>query len=494
MGSPATAALSLPTLCCGGKYNRVVPQGSTRGTRAVGSFPTLPLPGSLLPQPSAAALSRQSSLHSLKDLGALQITDLSESLKSQSKRSILRLSRKGQGGITAATVEPVPVAEPARFHRHSSSFVSLQISHSLLLRVQVTAAVRLQAWWRGIRTRKHIFAQTGRHFTQRRPPPRTRATPPPSHVSALGVVSHAVLLERFEFGPVIGAGNYAVVKRCLTLPTREPCALKIIDKWNLDSAIDERLLLDEIATMRAIHHPHCMQLLDVFETPLQYLLQLQLVEGDDLFTCIKRTGKLEEPRVCEITRQMADALQYLHAQSIVHRDVKPENIMLIQATGAAVLCDFGLAKVTQGHETLVCGTLSYMAPEIAAAREKGAAGYGVEVDCWALGVVAYVALSGSPPFYSRSKNEEDQFRLIAAANVRFVARVWQSVSQRARSFIVMALQAEPTRRLSAAQMLQHPWVLGLPDPRPADAGIGTEPVPTRLSAFLRRLSSFTPTV
>lgn len=403
---------------------------------------------------------------------------LSRSLQDPKNRSVQRLSRKAglkRGG----------------FGRHSSSFIPLEVSPSLLLRVQATAVVRLQAWWRGVLARKRVFEATGRRFGPRKSEPATKVVP--SSLSSLGVWTPAQLFSKFEFGAVIGTGNYASVKRCVTKATNEVYAMKIIDKWALTGTLDESLLRDEIAIMRKASHPNCMPLFEVFETHAQYFFQLQLVEGGDLFSLIEREKKLDEKRVCEIIRQLASALQYLHAKSIVHRDIKPENVLLTRDHSTAVLCDFGLAKVTAGDERLMCGTLSYMAPDIVLARNPTAPGYGLAVDCWSLGIVAFATLSGGVPFFSRRRDEEEQLKLIVAAKPSFPSRRWQGVSSRAINFITLALHRDPARRLSAAQMLDHQWLdifASAASTSPTSGPALDASHQSRLGDFLRRITSF----
>jgi len=152
---------------------------------------------------------------------------------------------------------------------------------------------------------------------------------------------------------------------------------------------------------------------------------------------------------------LADALQYLHDRMICHRDIKPENLLVIdrQTTKSLKLADFGLAVAVREPLFTVCGTPTYVAPEILAET-----GYGVKVDVWAIGVIMYILLCGYPPFSSRTNNQEELFDQILSGLFEFNSPDWDEVTYPAKELISWSLVVDPLQRYSAKEILQHPWI------------------------------------
>jgi calcium/calmodulin-dependent protein kinase I len=140
----------------------------------------------------------------------------------------------------------------------------------------------------------------------------------------------------------------------------------------------------------------------------------------------------------------------------VHRDIKPENLLL-QSKELGItslkIADFGLARLLQENSmaSTTCGTPGYVAPEVLMQMP-----YGKECDYWSIGVVAFILLSGTPPFY-----EEDNFALfeqIKACKYNFEVETWQNVSSEAKDFVSKILVADPKVRMNCDKMLKHPWM------------------------------------
>eukprot|EP00047_Mylnosiga_fluctuans_P017044 m.58363 g.58363 ORF g.58363 m.58363 type:complete len:518 (-) comp6893_c0_seq1:192-1745(-) len=378
-------------------------------------------------------------------------------------------SRDAQAGrISPVTGRRVQFDAPQALARKRSSYFtpSLEFSESDLQLARVMAACRVQAWWRGCRARIMVLRVYQRRFITGRPKRpvqfgrslsmKSTLRRPPT-LSVHGIVDAAYVTSRFTLGEVLGSGNYAIVKRCVRLSDNAPHAMKIIDKWKLHSDIERTMLEHEISILRQIDHPNCVHLMDMFETSSQFFLVLQLMEGGDLFTHIEEVGQFTESDARNIIREVATALDYLHAHNIVHRDIKPENILVNGSR--VILCDFGLAKVLNGPESLVCGTAPYLAPEIVhVLRDSTYPGYGLGVDLWALGVVLFITLSGYPPFSSKTRDEDEIYDKILSGKVTFLEFYWQDVSEEAKSLIERLLTLDPVQRISAAQVSCHPWL------------------------------------
>ncbi|KAJ3614312.1 hypothetical protein NHX12_017886, partial [Muraenolepis orangiensis] len=229
------------------------------------------------------------------------------------------------------------------------------------------------------------------------PPP-----PAPTHCRALRfclngnrlVPSFSPLLDRYQIGRVIGDGNFAVVKECVERATGKEYALKIIDKAKCSGK--KHLIENEVSVLRRVKHPNIIMLMEEFNSSTELCLVMELVKGGDLFDAITSSAKYTERDASGMVYNLAGALSYLHNMSIVHRDVKPENLLVFEnpdGTKSLKLGDFGLATVVKGPLYTVCGTPTYVAPEIIAKI-----GYGLKVDIWAAGVITYILLCGFPPF------------------------------------------------------------------------------------------------
>jgi len=259
---------------------------------------------------------------------------------------------------------------------------------------------------------------------------------------------------RYEIGRIIGDGNFAVVREGVERRTQGRFALKLIDKKRCQGK--EVVLESEVQVLSRLRHPNIVKLYDVIDAGSILCLVLELVEGGDLFDAIAAAGKFSEPEAKRMTQDLASALTYLHSLSIVHRDVKPENLFVVNlANGmrSLKLGDFGLAEET--HEMLytVCGTPTYVAPEILLEN-----GYGLKVDVWAMGVIVYILLCGYPPFVSPTNDQEELFDSILAGTFDFAAPYWDGASDSAKDLITLMLQTDSDLRFSACEVLQHPWL------------------------------------
>lgn len=149
------------------------------------------------------------------------------------------------------------------------------------------------------------------------------------------------------------------------------------------------------------------------------------------------------------------AVAYCHRLGIAHRDIKPENV-LFDSRDRLKLADFGSAEWFGGNEMMmmsgIVGTPYYVAPEILSGEE-----YDHKVDVWSCGVILYIMLSGVPPFYGDSPVET--FDKVLRGNLRFPTRIFRSVSPEAKDLLRKMLCKDPSRRLSADQVLRHPWLM-----------------------------------
>lgn len=265
----------------------------------------------------------------------------------------------------------------------------------------------------------------------------------------------------------IGQGSFATVYEADLIeegrqtesgfPIPSVVAIKAIDKSKIpDDEIP--LLKEEVTIMQKLNHENCVRLLEFFDEENYFYLVLELVRGGEVFDQIVAKNYYNEKEAAHAVRQVARALAYLEEQGIVHRDVKPENLIYeSNDTDANIkLTDFGLAKDISKFNTDKplsdpCGTPGYVAPEILSGVK-----YGCKVDTWALGVILYIMLCGYPPFYS--EDQQELFRAIKDGKYAFDSPYWDEVSDAAKSVVRKLLVLDQDKRLSANQVLQEPWV------------------------------------
>ncbi|XP_075607389.1 serine/threonine-protein kinase DCLK2 isoform X2 [Balearica regulorum gibbericeps] len=276
----------------------------------------------------------------------------------------------------------------------------------------------------------------------------------PEGVNGNKCLGSSTILEKYKVGKVIGDGNFAVVKECVERSTGKEFALKIIDKAKCCGK--EHLIENEVSILRRVKHPNIIMLIEEMDTPAELYLVMELVKGGDLFDAITSSTKYTERDGSAMVYNLASALKYLHGLNIVHRDIKPENLLVCEypdGTKSLKLGDFGLATVVEGPLYTVCGTPTYVAPEIIAET-----GYGLKVDIWAAGVITYILLCGFPPFRSENNLQEDLFDQILVGKLEFPSPYWDNITDSAKELISLMLHVNAEARYTATQILSHPWV------------------------------------
>jgi serine/threonine protein kinase/Flp pilus assembly protein TadD len=209
---------------------------------------------------------------------------------------------------------------------------------------------------------------------------------------------HTALADRYRFEREVGRGGMATVYLAQDLKHRRPVAVKVLHP-HLAANIGSDRFLREIEIAAALNHPHILPLMDSGSADGLLYYVMPFVEGDSLRDRLARDGRLPIAEAVELTRKVAGALAYAHARGVVHRDVKPENVMLHE--GEAVVTDFGIAKAlsVEGIEHLTqtgtsVGTPAYMSPEQASGDQE----LDGRSDIYSLGCMLYEMLTGEPPF------------------------------------------------------------------------------------------------
>ena len=205
--------------------------------------------------------------------------------------------------------------------------------------------------------------------------------------------------DRFRIERELGAGGMATVYLAHDLKHDRPVAVKVMR--NGDAPLDTERFHREIRVVARLRHPFILPLYDSGETNGSLYFVMPYIDGESLRARLMRDGRLPVGDAIEIARQIADALETAHGEGVVHRDVKPENI-LIARSGHALLADFGIARAALGDakaETvtqagMAVGTVAYMSPEQALGEQS----IDARSDVYSLGCVLYEMLSGTPPF------------------------------------------------------------------------------------------------
>eukprot|EP01136_Pigoraptor_vietnamica_P021636 Opistho-1_new@71988 len=250
----------------------------------------------------------------------------------------------------------------------------------------------------------------------------------------------------------IGKGAFATVYEATHRVTNKRYAVKVIDKDDLVPAEREGMLA-EVAILKLAHHPNIVALRDVFETPEKLFLVMELCTGGELLDKLQE-GPLSEEDARPIVRQLARGIAYLHDLGVIHRDLKPSNILFQSAGSNEVkICDFGYSKFARPTEGLhdPCGTLKYWAPEIVKKEDHNKA-----VDLWTLGILTYSVLCGVFPF--SGNDEEELLESIAKGKFNCLNSNYKALSEPAKDLIRNLLKLDPSKRLTATQVLDHPWV------------------------------------
>ncbi|KAL2834518.1 cytochrome P450 [Aspergillus cavernicola] len=262
----------------------------------------------------------------------------------------------------------------------------------------------------------------------------------------------------------LGKGHFATVYLCVQRATGTQYAVKMFEKRAGDSQKSQNeSLMQEIGLLMSVSHRNLLCLKDTFDENDGVYLVLELAPEGELFNMIISKQRFTENENRHIFLQIFDGLKYLHDRGIVHRDIKPENILIADKKLSVKLGDFGLAKIIgeDSFTTTLCGTPSYVAPEIL--QETRCRKYTKAVDIWSLGVVLYICLCGFPPFSDELYTAENPYTLaqqIKLGRFDYPSPYWDSVGDPALDLIDRMLTVDVDKRITVDECLEHPWLTG----------------------------------
>ncbi|KAG5253849.1 hypothetical protein OIU77_016963 [Salix suchowensis] len=263
------------------------------------------------------------------------------------------------------------------------------------------------------------------------------------------------ILARYDLGRELGRGEFGVTYLCTDINTGEKFACKSISKKKLRTAVDIDDVRREVEIMKHLPaHPNIVSLKASYEDDSAVHIVMELCEGGELFDRIVARGHYTERAAAAVMRTIVEVVQMCHRHGVMHRDLKPENFLFAnkKETSALKAIDFGLSVFFKPGERFneIVGSPYYMAPEVLKRN------YGPEVDVWSAGVILYILLCGVPPFWAET--EQGVAQAIIRSVIDFKRDPWPRVSDNAKDLVMKMLNPDPKLRLTAQQVLEHPWI------------------------------------
>lgn len=259
--------------------------------------------------------------------------------------------------------------------------------------------------------------------------------------------------EDFVIRTTVGTGTFGRV-RLVNFKHENgniPYALKILKKDYIIKLKQVEHVKSEKRLLSAINHPFIVNLLAAFQDESRLYMLMEYVNGGELFSLLRKEGRLSSEHSKFYASEIILAFQYLHDLNIVYRDLKPENL-LIDKTGHIKITDFGFAKLVEDRTWTLCGTPEYLAPEMIQTK-----GHGKSVDWWALGILIFEMLAGYPPFYDDTPY--GIYQKVLACKIEYP----DYIKSKARNIISRLLCPDKRERLGcgeggASDVMRHPWL------------------------------------
>uniref|UniRef100_A0A673J7V9 Ribosomal protein S6 kinase n=1 Tax=Sinocyclocheilus rhinocerous TaxID=307959 RepID=A0A673J7V9_9TELE len=252
--------------------------------------------------------------------------------------------------------------------------------------------------------------------------------------------------DAYEVKEDIGVGSYSICRRCIQKSTGMEYAVKIINKAKRDPTEEVEILL------RYGQHPNIITLKDVYDDGRSVYLVTELLKGGELLDKILRQKFFSERETSAVLYTITKTVEYLHTQGVVHRDLKPSNILYVDESGnpeSIRICDFGFAKQLRAENGLLmtpCYTANFVAPEFLNQKKS----------FWSPGAEE----TGFTPFANGPEDTPEAILArIGSGKFSLTGGYWSSVSLEAKDLVSKMLHVDPHQRLTAAQVLKHPWIL-----------------------------------
>jgi serine/threonine protein kinase len=258
--------------------------------------------------------------------------------------------------------------------------------------------------------------------------------------------------ETYHIGKKLGKGGFAVCFEGRTKKTSEVLALKVVK-----AKVEQKKMMEKFRTELQIHakmhHPNIVEFLRAFTIDDHTYVVLEMCPNGSLTEMVKARSCLSLPEVRRYMIQICGGVKYLHRRSVIHRDLKMGNIFIDSRMNLKI-GDFGLAAVMadeQDRRTTLCGTPNYIAPEILS--KSGSRGHDNKVDTWAVGVICYAMLMGTPPF--QSKTQQEIYSKLKTLEYEWKLDSKNYIPQQAKDFVASCLNLNSAERPDMDQLVDH---------------------------------------
>uniref|UniRef100_S4RN19 non-specific serine/threonine protein kinase n=1 Tax=Petromyzon marinus TaxID=7757 RepID=S4RN19_PETMA len=262
----------------------------------------------------------------------------------------------------------------------------------------------------------------------------------------------------YRLGYTLGEGTYSKVKFATSEQHERRVAIKVIDRRKLPPDFEEKFLPREVDLLRSLHHQNIVEVLQLIEGCRGYIFIVMELAQSDLLRLMQERGSLDQRTARGIFTELCSAVHYLHQMHVSHRDVKCENVLLVDGLHVR-LTDFGFARqlhpgCLEELSKTYCGSAAYTSPEVLLGTPYDPR----LLDLWSLGVVLFIMVTGYMPF-----DDSNLMRLVRQQKRGVIFSGAASVDTRCEDLILKLLSFKPLARPQLAQVFLHPWMMEAPD-------------------------------
>jgi calcium-dependent protein kinase len=258
----------------------------------------------------------------------------------------------------------------------------------------------------------------------------------------------------YDVKSLLGRGSFGTVYKVKHKISGTEYAMKVLVKDDQIS-VSESELLKEINILKTLDHQNIIKIYEYFNNKKEIFIISELCQYGELFNKLYLEGHLKEEFVWKVMKQVLSAVSHCHSSNIIHRDIKPQNVLIYDETEEDIdikIIDFGNSEIFSKSLAPSCiGTVYYIAPEVVRYER-----YDSKCDLWSCGIMMYFLLSGEFPF--TGETEEEVFVNVLKGRFTFSSPIWDTISDQAKHLISGLLTTNPVRRLSAKQALEHKWI------------------------------------
>lgn len=281
---------------------------------------------------------------------------------------------------------------------------------------------------------------------------KTEGESAPQEYSWVTIDSTNKVTDHYDLKEKLGTGRFGLVFKLIHKESGRVCAGKF---YKGRRAKEREAARKEMELMNHLRHSKLVQCLAAYDHAPEMVMVMEFIAGGELFERIVDDGfEHTEPASASYMQQILEGISYMHQRNIVHLDLKPENIVCVDAAGTSIkIIDFGLASRLDGSAPLkvMHGTPEFVAPEVISFEPVCLA-----TDVWSIGVICYILLSGESPFQGDS--DAETLALVTAAEWEFDEDSFEDITEDAKHFIRSLLRKDARRRPSCTEALAHPWM------------------------------------